>query len=124
MRRERPTLQYSSFAVYRYLNTDARVRDRLDDPTFVPCPDCKGRRRIYDPCEEPDPVEGNKLRNRITCPSCKGTGEGSWKEARQAYQKAVAGYRERLAMWEYNEALRQNGLAKLTAGEKRALGLA
>jgi hypothetical protein len=123
MRRERPEPRYKSFGHFRYTNTSPFARRRLDDPTFFPCLECEGRSRIYDPQDEPDPIEGNKLRSRIKCPACKGTGEGSYNEVKAAYEATVAGYRESLAKWEHEESLRRSGLAKLTTQEKRALGL-
>ena len=40
---------------------------------------CTGRKNIWDTHDSPDSIEGNKLRNRVKCPKCKGTGEGAKK---------------------------------------------
>ena len=60
----------------------------LKVPTFIPChnPDCRGRGWIYDPNEQPCPVEGNKMRSRLKCTDCGGTGCGSKKKLQEIHR--------------------------------------
>lgn len=60
---------------------------KLFDTNFFPClhPECCGNGRIYDPNDQPDPVEGNKMRDRIKCPTCKGSGQTTKKEFLEFY---------------------------------------
>ena len=46
-----------------------------EDGTFK-CFHCSGSGSMYDPDDPPDCYEGNKLRNRIACDKCHGTGTG------------------------------------------------
>ena len=57
-----------------------------------PCYQCEGRGSIYAPGSRPCPIEGNKMRDRVACPSCGGSKIGPrapWtaalKEARSAH---------------------------------------
>lgn len=68
---------------------------------IYPCPQCNGVGIIYDPNDPPDPYEGNKLRRRISCLSCKGTGETTrvvlheaWKKDREKHKEQRRAYQE------------------------------
>ena len=47
---------------------------------LYPCCKCNGNGRIYDPLDPADVYEGNKLRNRIECNVCNGSGIGKAKD--------------------------------------------
>lgn len=87
-----------------------------------PCPQCDGLGRDWDPDDPPCPIEGNKMRNRITCPRCKGTRVTTRSEWQQMRDAAVARYnadaRERMAQ----RAVMRQALDKLTTEEAAALG--
>jgi excinuclease UvrABC ATPase subunit len=88
------------------------------------CPKCKGDGKIWDPDDPPDIIEGNKLRNIIQCPECKGkkTGDFSivWFEKYfEAKKNAKIKYNFCLA----KNIERQRILAKLTPEEQKFLGL-
>ena len=42
----------------------------------IPCFVCRGTGSVWHPDSESDPVEGNKMRDKIDCNVCKGSGEG------------------------------------------------
>jgi hypothetical protein len=71
-----------------------------------PCLECDGDGWIYDPKDQPCPVEGNKMRDRLTCPKCKGTRTCPREEFR-AYHLEV----QKLQKGKYDQAV--DGLAKL-----------
>lgn len=87
-----------------------------------PCPQCNGLGRDWDPDDPPCIIEGNKMRNRITCPHCKGTCVTSRSEWQRMRDAAVARYnadaRERRAQ----RAVMRQALDKLTPEEAAALG--
>lgn len=89
---------------------------------IYPCPECWGNTRIYDPDDPPCPVEGNKMRSRIKCPTCKGTGESSKQELLKVYRKAVDRDNHILQEWKRNENMRITILGKLTQEEINFLG--
>lgn len=97
------------------------VRDMLADGRW-PCPACFGRGWDYDPNDRPCPIEGNKMRNRITCPECEGAGTGSripwvdlWERRRDRFLDVAAAH-------EAQRAMMCQALAKLTPEEAAALG--
>lgn len=87
-----------------------------------PCPQCNGLGRDWDPDDPPCPIEGNKMRNRITCPRCNGTRVTTRSEWQQMLDAAVARHnadaRERMTQ----RAVMRQALDKLTAEEAAALG--
>jgi hypothetical protein len=68
------------------LNARREDMERLE---YFPCQECCGGGWIYDPNDEPCPIEGNKIRNKLTCPVCKGSRQGDKKDY-IAEQKAIA----------------------------------
>jgi hypothetical protein len=65
--------------------------EKFEVPTFIPChnPDCRGRGWIYDPNDQPCPVEGNKMRTRLKCTDCNGSGNGDKKKLMAIYKAEV-----------------------------------
>jgi hypothetical protein len=116
-RSERPKRPYRNLEEYR------RYIVRFGSTKEWPCLECRGCGRIYDPDDPPCPIEGNKLRNRIKCPKCKGSGEGSRKEIREAYKAIIDKWKQDCLEFDRSQALRKSGLAKLTTDERKALGI-
>lgn len=58
----------------------------------VPCVHCNSYGWIYDPYDPPDLVEGNKLRNRVDCYKCSGTGIGNEFENDKLYEEYCKEY--------------------------------
>jgi hypothetical protein len=50
------------------------AKEKCNFITTFPCPKCDCKGRIHDPNDQPDPVEGYKMVNKITCPLCSGKG--------------------------------------------------
>lgn len=115
---DKPTFPYKNLreyikAYFYCLNKDLEY----------PCTECRGYGRIYDPDDPPCPIEGNKMRNRIICPKCKGNLQISRGEWLQIYRDAKTKHKESLLKWMEKDRLKKSGLNKLTSEEKKALGL-
>lgn len=70
-----------------------------EDVGFWPCLKCNSYGRIYDPNDPPCPIEGNKLRNRIKCQLCNGTGRGDRRVLVEEYRNDIREWRVRLNRW-------------------------
>lgn len=66
-----------------------------------PCLTCNGKGWAYDPNDPPCPVEGNKMRDRISCKICGGSGIGTRKLCMEAYKKIIENWKESLSKWEF-----------------------
>lgn len=66
----------------------------LEDPTYWPCLKCLGRKKIHDPNESPDPIEGYKMVGFVPCPKCEGSGMGSRKEIAKIYADAIRQWKD------------------------------
>lgn len=90
----------------------------------APCPNCRSRGQIVAPWEQPDPCEGYKMAERITCELCKGEKFVSIKVFKD---KLWAPYRKRLKaeMKQYREEMKvyRAALKKLTLEERKVLGV-
>lgn len=97
------------------------VREMLADGKW-PCHVCLGRGWDYDPNDRPCPIEGNKMRDRITCPECGGGGYGErdWWERR--WQLARDQRAAEINAFESVRAVMRQALDKLTTEEAAALG--
>lgn len=86
-----------------------------------PCLACDGYGRIYDPDDPPCPIEGNKMRNKLKCQICSGTGAGTKEEVMQEYKEYIKNFKLQLS--KYNELLKhkKSALKKLTQQEIKAL---
>jgi hypothetical protein len=89
----------------------------------VKCIRCEGSGRIYDPKDPRDPIEGNKMRNVISCQICAGSGIGKlsdWKKYWRADKKFfTAKWKQEAA----DKARRKQILKKLTKSDIDFLGL-
>lgn len=107
--------------IRRTLGESTRVMNILARGEW-PCGHCDGRGTIYDPNDPPCPIEGNKMRGRVTCTRCGGSGygersywEGSWGRAIALFSKASADH-------DWTRAVMRQALDKLTAEEAAVLG--
>lgn len=122
-RADRPKREYRSFDAYVQAQRQRHSRGNLR----YPCLRCDASGRIIAPYERPDPVEGWKMADRITCPGCGGTKEGTRDQYKAAYQKMTIKYWEQVKEWDllfqaYTSAVRKVKLY-LTHEEARAIGI-
>jgi hypothetical protein len=102
LNRRRPKRQYQSLEHCRRecCAYGGRFRERFKaDPTLWPCLPCGGDGWVYDPHDPPCPIEGNKLRNRLTCQGCGGSGCGPKRPVVAHYKQAVAKDKAELEQW-------------------------
>lgn len=103
--------QYSSYA----------KREHMELHDYFPCMECNGRGKIYDPDEQPCPVEGNKLRSLIPCGVCQSSGRST----KEVYDAKLQEVKERVeeanAELTRKVNLTQSLLDKATLDEWKAL---
>lgn len=87
------------------------------------CRACKGCGTVWDPNDPPCPIEGNKMRGRIKCPECGGTGEGSREEYREALKMRREEYKTRLEGYKEQQALIRGLRKKLNKAEREFLNI-
>lgn len=97
------------------------VREMLADDKW-PCPVCLGREWDYDPNDPPCPIEGNKMRNRITCPDCGGSGHGERSWWKNQWLAVHAQRIAEISAFASVRAVMRQALDKLTPEEAAALG--
>lgn len=85
------------------------------------CTCCLGRMWLYHPDSRPDPVEGNKMRDTIKCPVCKGTGKGQLKHWKNLYNRDIEEWKNKKEKAIKLRTLQKSGLKKLTLAERKAL---
>lgn len=112
----RPYRNFTDFCVTRSLSS--RLKPGVP---FYPCLACTSRGWRYTPDSEPDPVEGNKMRDREECPDCKGTGEGNKKVCFAAYREILGRWQVATLIFKTNVTRRRRALAKLNKDEIEAL---
>jgi hypothetical protein len=76
---------------------------------------------MYHPDSESDPVEGNKFRERIKCPGCKGTGESPYPVCFAKYKEILSDWQVKTILFKHNVQRRLRALAKLNKDEIKAL---
>ena len=81
------------------------------------CLECAGTGRIYDPNDPPCIIEGNKLRNRIQCPRCKGNKLGTKAEHYQRFKENKVATAKRQAAWDEDKKMFLSIKNKLTRDE-------
>lgn len=103
----------------QFVKAECLKKEKLDNPSFYPCmaEHCQGKGVHYDPFDAPDPVEGNKMRRKIGCKSCHGTGFGSKLEFNQYYKKEKHKIQENQKNKIQDIKETQNALDKLSANE-------
>ena len=87
------------------------------------CRQCGGNGKVIADYEHPDPVEGYKMADRVTCPSCGGTRYTTEEDYRAFFKAEQAKYREQEKETKRINALRKQALKKLTKEERDALGV-
>lgn len=117
----RPQRPYKNVTEFRNSGHDFIVLDRSG--IEWPCLHCRGRKWVFAPGSEPDVIEGNKLRDRVKCHPCGGTGKGSRQAILKAYSEVINRWKRRAKAYDEAEAIRKVALAKLTKEEILALGL-
>lgn len=86
-----PQRPYASYAAYL-----SSAYFWKPEQTNFPCVACRAYGWVYDPNDPPDPIEGNKLRNRLKCPGCKGTKYGERKDSFREYNLSVRKWKQEL----------------------------
>ena len=92
------------------------------DDKFI-CRECHGQGRVVADYERPDPVEGYKMADRVTCPSCGGSRYTTEKDYREFFKSVQAKFRERQQEERRRDTVRKQALKKLTKEEREVLGV-
>ena len=93
-------------------------------PGQSPCFVCSSHGGIIDPNAWHDPVEGYKMADRIICPECKGNKFIPVKVFKaKLWDPLMVKYRHDLAEYKRQNDIYQRAVKKLTAVEKRLLGI-
>lgn len=71
-----------------------------NDPSFWPCLACLGAGWVYDPREKPCVVEGNKMRTKLSCTGCRGTGRGHRAIIKEAYEERITEFEQEKAIFD------------------------
>lgn len=94
----------------------------LKDGKFV-CMECDGYGRVVPNDAFNDPVEGYKMAERVTCPSCGGLKYTFEKTYRDYFKKTQAEYRKQEKERIRIKKIRSQALKKLTKEEREALDI-
>ena len=87
------------------------------------CFHCDGSGRVWHPDSYRDSYEGNKMRESIKCPACKGTKVGRLYEWKQEWRKEKKEYEARKKREIKEQTRRRRILQKLTKADREFLGL-
>lgn len=87
------------------------------------CRQCNGCGTVWDPHDPGCPIEGNKNRDRIKCPNCGGTGEGTKEEYRKALIVRRSEYKTSMAAYRGQQALIRSIRKKLNKAEREFLNI-
>ena len=86
------------------------------------CRECNGRGQVVADYEQPNPVEGYKMADRVTCPSCGGAKYTTEKDYRDYFKILQAKFREEQREERLLATIRKQALKKLTKEEREVLG--
>ena len=117
----KPKRPYKNFTEYCLI-----IRKRFyhaDKDNLFPCLECEGTGKIRDPNFERDVIEGYKMAGRVTCPSCKGTGIYTKEYYRLIYNRIINERTTTLNKYKEKIVPINAALSKLTAAERKILGL-
>jgi hypothetical protein len=97
----------------------------IDEEGKCVCTECDGDGLIWDPNDPPCIIEGNKLRNSIKCPLCKGEKyaerfKSNWKHV---FDSSVSEHKKRETREKERTKIRKTALKKLTKKEIEVLGI-
>lgn len=91
------------------------------DECVWPCIHCGGRGTVWAPGSQSCPIEGNKMRDTVTCSACGGKKTGPRRDWAAAYKQRLADWRARRDTREaLNDAV-ERALAKLSPDDVAAL---
>jgi hypothetical protein len=94
-----PQRPYKNFEEFR--RTQCHHRKLLiEDPAFYPCLYCGSDGWVYHPDSSSCPVEGNRMRDRITCQVCRGSGRGEKLPLQNVYKMAIQKWDDEKARFE------------------------
>jgi len=120
--RNKPKRPYANLSAFRRLHffwkRDQWLTENADK---WPCLVCFARGWNYDPATPSCPIEGNKMRDTLRCTVCGGTGCGPRKAVAEAYQAAIARWRQEAHAYDALVQIRKEALRKLTQEEINAL---
>lgn len=121
--RTKPERPYRSLADFRakLIWTSGGEKFFKEHPAKWPCLQCRGIGRIYDPNDPPCPIEGNKQRDRITCPDCGGSRCCTHTVFAEAYRKIIDKYLQEKDEYEALVKAKKIALSKLSDLERKAL---
>ena len=86
------------------------------------CVECNGWKTKLADDAFCDPVEGYKFANKVTCPTCNGTGLSSEKDWKNVFKILQTNYKAQMKEEKETEKLKKSALKKLTKDERKALG--
>ena len=115
---ERPTRPYKNLEDFRQ---NVTYNSSRFPPGIYPCLKCKGGGTIYDPDDPPCPVEGNKMRNRIACPSCDRSGVTTKAVHQEAYKSIIDKWKKEVKEFDLIKSIYDSVIRKLTKEEIKAL---
>lgn len=105
---------------YQFCSSDYPYRF---DPykNTVECQWCHGSGRIVHLDKRPDPVEGYKMADRITCPTCGGDGRRPVSDAREEYKKYQTLVKKQQGQYDEEKEIAQQALVSFTQAEIKIL---
>jgi hypothetical protein len=110
-RKQRPERPYKNMA-----EASLKMCYGVPEGTWT-CWECRGNKRIVDPNEQPDVVEGHKFSRRIDCPNCQGTGQVPEWRFRKWYLAEMKEWKKKFADWQAQDRLVKHLLQPLTPEE-------
>lgn len=99
------------------------IRHELVVNGIPKCYNCEGSGRVWHPDSHRDVIEGNKLRETMKCPACKGTKIGKIAEWKTHWRKEKKEYEARKKREIKEQTRRRRILQKLTKADREFLGL-
>jgi len=111
----RPKKPYSNFSDY--------LKTKMNSQHELICSKCSGSGRVYDPRSPKCVIEGSKMRDRIDCPLCEGSGIGIREMYKSFYIEIMDEYKAKLEKYTREIALYKSVVKKLSKEEKEYVGI-
>ena len=110
-----PKRPYKNFDDYIRQKQEKSYKYRSYKEIVYVCTMCNGSGRIVDQnCPfANDPIEGNKMATRITCPECNGSGISSKEISKAKYKVIIDRWKKQYTERKTEKDLQQNALKKL-----------